>query len=127
MVSRLELGRQHMKPLRLTLAIMLALVAGCARPTQSENPEWVDQLITQFQREPVGNPPQSIWRYEFDGQVVYYVPAQCCDMFSALYDEDGQVVCAPDGGIDGRGDQRCPDFRSQRTDETLIWQDPRLR
>ena len=116
-----------MKPLRLTLAVMLALTASCASPTSSGNPEWVDQLIQQFERDPVGNPPQSIWRYKYNGQVVYYVPAQCCDMYSTLYNADGNVFCAPDGGIDGRGDLRCPDFRSQRTDETLIWKDSRTR
>jgi len=118
-----------MKPLRLTLAMMLLLAAGCAAPTPtpSGNPAWVDQLIQQFEREPVGNPPQSITRFKYNGQVVYYVPAQCCDMYSTLYDAAGNVMCAPDGGIDGRGDLRCPDFSSQRTDETLIWKDTRTR
>ena len=116
-----------MKPLRLTLAVMLALAASCASPTPAGNPAWVDQLIQQFERDPVGNPPQSIWRYEYNGQVVYYVPAQCCDMYSTLYNADGKVFCAPDGGIDGRGDLRCPDFRSQRKNESLIWKDSRTR
>jgi hypothetical protein len=116
-----------MKLMRLTLPIMFALAAGCATPTPpaSGNPVWVDQLIQQFQGEPVGNPPQSIWRYDYNGQVVYYVPAQCCDQFSTLYDSAGAVLCAPDGGIDGGGDRQCPEFREQRTGETLIWQDSR--
>lgn len=109
------------------LALSLVLVAACTRATPSNNPEWVDQLIKQFQSEPVGNPPQSIWRYDYQGQVVYFVPAQCCDMFSSLYDANGTVICAPDGGIDGRGDNKCADFAAQRSGETLIWQDPRTR
>jgi hypothetical protein len=119
------------------MAIACMLVAGCASPTQTdkplpatpqiENPQWVDLLIGQFKAEPVGNPPQSIWRYEYHGQVVYFVPAQCCDMYSTLYDEGGIVICAPDGGIDGKGDGRCEDFFSERTGEQLIWQDPRKR
>ena len=108
------------------LAAILFL-AGCSPVTQSENPEWVDQLIKQFKSEPVGNPPQSIWRYEYHGQIVYFVPAQCCDMFSTLYDANGNVICAPDGGITGQGDGRCTDFISQRTGEKLIWEDPRVR
>ena len=121
----------------LITAIACILIAGCACLTQNENPlpaspqienpQWVDQLIAQFKAEPVGNPPQSTWRYEYHGQVVYFVPAQCCDMYSTLYDEGGNVICAPDGGIDGKGDGRCEDFFSQRSGEGLIWQDPRKR
>jgi hypothetical protein len=94
---------------------------------QSGNPGWIDQLITKFESESVGNPPQSIWRYEFNGQVVYFVPAQCCDMYSILYDANGKVICAPNGGFTGAGDGRCTDFSSQKTGEVLIWKDPRLR
>lgn len=126
-----------MKKLILMVAISIILVAGCSGPipletpqpqsTQIENPQWINQLIEKFEAELVGNPPQSIWRYAYQGQVVYYVPAQCCDMFSTLYDADGNVICAPDGGIDGQGDGRCEDFTAQRTQEQLIWQDPRIR
>jgi len=111
----------------LFVCAAVLLLAGCSPVTRSENPEWVDQLIKQFESEPVGNPPQSIWRYEYHGQIVYFVPAQCCDMFSSLYDAKGNVICAPDGGFIGTGDGRCTDFISQRTNEKLIWEDPRTR
>ena len=116
-----------MKPIILMITTVFLFVTGCSEPAPSQNPEWVDQLIEEFQSAPVGNPPQSIWRYEYDGQVVYFIPAQCCDMFSTLYDTDGSVVCAPNGGLDGRGDGRCADFVAQRTQEQLVWQDPRTR
>jgi hypothetical protein len=87
----------------------------------------VDQFISTFESEPVGNPPQSIWRYEYKGQEVYFVLAQCCDQYSKLFDATGNLICAPDGGFIGRGDGRCPDFISLRTDGKLIWQDPRTR
>ena len=120
-----------MKPLGLIIAIAWLIMAGCAGPTQPNtptgNPAWVDDLVRQFQSAPVGNPPQSIWRYEYKGQVVYYVPPQCCDMTSTLYDANGKVICAPDGGLTGAGDRQCPDFASQRTQEKLIWKDSRTR
>lgn len=93
----------------------------------SGNPSWVNQLIVQFQNAPPGNPPQSIWRYDYKGQTVYYVPAQCCDQFSVLYDSKGNVICAPDGGFTGGGDGRCPDFFRERKNEVLIWRDSRTR
>jgi hypothetical protein len=111
--------------LKLTLVIFFVHIIGCSQSTQSDNPEWVDELIRKFKSEPVGNPPQSIWRYDYKGQVVYYIPPQCCDQFSTLFDAEGNVICAPDGGFSGTGDGRCPDFFTKRTNEKLIWKDTR--
>ncbi len=111
----------------MLFVVVLVSLCGCApsAPSQNDNPAWVNQLIARFEREPVGNPPQSIYRYEYKGKIVYYVPQQCCDQFSTLYDEQGQVICAPDGGITGKGDGKCPDFRGEAKNERLIWRDSR--
>jgi hypothetical protein len=90
-----------------------------------DTPAWVTAMIASFQSQPVGNPPQSIYRYTYDGRTVYYVPPTCCDQLSTLYDVDGNVICAPDGGFSGKGDGRCPDFLEQATDKVLIWEDLR--
>ena len=116
-----------MKTHFLILITVIILLAGCSPTTQSTNPAWVDKLIQQFESEQVGNPAQSIWSYEYNGQVVYYIPPQCCDQYSTLYDSNGSVICAPDGGFSGEGDGKCPDFFSQRTNEQLIWQDSRTQ
>jgi hypothetical protein len=114
-----------MKMLLFILAIVTILLAGCSRATQTGNPAWIDKLIKQMESDPVGNPPLSIWRYEYNRQTVYFVPAHCCDIPSVLYDASGNSLCSPDGGITGEGDGNCPDFFGQRTDEQLIWQDIR--
>ena len=111
----------------LAVLVFILLLTACSQASQSENPAWLDQLIKQYQSQPVGNPPQSIWRYEYNGQVVYYIPAQCCDQYSTLYDAQGRVFCAPDGGLIGGGDGKCKDFFEQRSKEHLIWQDNRTR
>jgi hypothetical protein len=115
----------RMKKIIFILSIVVILLAGCTQATRADNPAWVDQLIKQFQSEPVGNPPRSIWRYEYNGQVVYYIPAQCCDQYSILLDAQKNGLCAPDGGFTGGGDGKCPDFFTTRTNEQLIWQDER--
>ncbi len=91
------------------------------------NPGWVNQLIKQFQEAPVGNPPRAIYKYEYQGKTVYYLPAQCCDQFSTLYDADGNVLCAPDGGLSGHGDGKCDDFLQSRSNEVVVWKDSRTR
>ncbi len=108
-------------------ALVMILAAGCwqlPRP-DSQNTPWLDALIAEFQSAPVGDPPRLIYRYTYRGRTVYYIPAQCCDQLSTLYDADGNVLCAPDGGLTGRGDGRCPDFFDARSNEVLIWSDSR--
>jgi YHS domain-containing protein len=106
--------------------LVLLLIIGCTPSTApAGSPKWIKDLIATYEKEPVGNPPQSIWHYEYNGQTVYYVPPQCCDQFSKLYTENGEVLCAPDGGFTGRGDVKCSDFFQARENGRLIWQDAR--
>ncbi len=119
-----------MKTILVFIIILLPIsLIGCApsTPTPDKIPGWVNNLIAEYQREPVGNPPQSIWQYEYNDQTVYYVPPQCCDQYSKLYDAGGNIICAPDGGITGQGDGKCSDFFQTRKDGRVIWQDTRTR
>ncbi len=115
----------------LLLACMLTLGFGnCSNsPTAGggSNPAWVDSLITEYQNAPVGNPPREIYKYDYQGKPVYYLPPQCCDQLSTLYAADGSVLCAPDGGLTGRGDGKCSDFFQARTNEAVVWKDTRTR
>jgi hypothetical protein len=112
--------------IKISLIISLIIFSTCSQSEQSENPDCTDELIIKFQNEPVGNPPQSIWRYEYNGETVYYIPPQCCDQYSILQDAECEIICAPDGGFTGHGDGNCPDFFTNRTDEKLVWKDSRI-
>jgi len=113
----------------MTISILFILVAcsGSRATSTPENLDWVNKLITQFQAAPVGNPPQTIWKYNYQGSTVYYIPPQCCDQMGKLYDVGGTWICAPDGGLTGRGDGKCPDFFRLSSNQVLIWVDPRSR
>jgi len=115
-----------MKQSLATFAVLLLILnSGCNITETVEGKPWLDKLIDQIKSEKVTNPPSSIWRYEYKGRIVYFRPQICCDQFSYLYDENGNIICAPDGGFTGIGDGRCTDFFSERTKETVIWIDPR--
>ncbi len=109
------------------MAFFFATVAACATsyPSEPGRPAWLEALIARIASEPVTNPPSSIIRYRYHGATVYYRPARCCDIFADLYDESGTLICHPDGGITGGGDGRCGDFATARTEEQLVWADPR--
>ena len=88
-------------------------------------PAWLKARIAAVLAERKGNPPTFIYRYQYGGQLVYYITAPCCDQYSQLYDTKGKLLCQPDGGITGRGDGKCPDFDKKKTNEKLVWKDPR--
>jgi len=86
-------------------------------------PQWLNQRI-----EVLANLPNRramlvrVYRYRFDGETVYFETPPSPDQYSTLYNQRGQVLCHPDGGLTGRGDGRCGSFQKRRTDEALVWQ-----
>ena len=88
-------------------------------------PAWLKARIKAVLGERKRNPIIRILRYSYGGQSVYYISAPCCDQYSEVLDTKGRLVCKPDGGITGKGDGKCPDFEKNKTNEKLVWQDPR--
>jgi hypothetical protein len=113
---------------RLSLVLPLLLAAACSDLLPDEpdtrNPEWLDALIAQIELEEVTSPPTAIYSYRYHGETVYYRTSRCCDIQSEVYDAEGRILCRPDGGAGG-GDGRCPDFFDTRTEERLVFLDPR--
>jgi hypothetical protein len=108
------------------LMVMLA-VAPLRTSAQQEIPPFVAELIARYKSVPAGDSPGAVWRYQYKGAVVFYVPPRwCCDIKSWLYDSAGNVVCRPDGGIAGAGDGKCPDFFRERSEGELLWSDGTL-
>ena len=105
------------------LAIVLALSCTNATP----EPACIAQMIANIKKQPVWNPPATIWQYTYNNKQVYLVTSDCCDQFISLYDENCNRLCAPSGGFGGGGDGQCPDFYTKATNEKLLWQDSRKR
>src|SRR5438034_11845104 len=123
---RIEGKEGVMRASATALFLAASLTAACTMDASVGNdPEWLATLIRELENQPVANPPAFIARYDYRGQVVYYLPARCCDIPSNVYNADGAIVCHPDGGFSGSGDGRCSDFFAQRTNEKIVWQDPR--
>jgi hypothetical protein len=120
----------------VTLLLLLSMAGACkpvptahvvpdGATTEPQVAPWLTTLIQQLQEEKPANPPARIYRYIYNNQEVYYLMGRCCDIPSKLFNLKGEVICAPDGGITGKGDGKCPDFFEKRTNETLIWEDKR--
>lgn len=103
--------------------ILLALLA--ASPgvlAQTSIPPFVEKLIAHYRSAPLRGSPDSVWRYIYKGEPVYYVaPLWCCDIPSVLYDATGRLICRPDGGFTGIGDGKCLDFLKERSHGEVLW------
>ena len=88
-------------------------------------PQWLKARIAAVLAERKRNPITRVLRYNYGGQTVYFESAACCDQYSQVFDTKGRLVCQPTGGITGKGDGKCPDFDKNKTNEKLVWQDPR--
>ena len=66
--------------------------------------------------------PQSVTRYHYKGQLVYYMVSACCDKYNIVFDGDCTVLGFPDGGYTGRGDGKMPDFRKEAVKDKIVWE-----
>jgi len=116
-----------MKPIT-TLSLLLLLAASVSAQEASTvlRPPWLQLKIAEYQKLPPFSPPRSILRARYEGRTVYYVSPACCDIPSELYDENGSLLCYPDGGFAG-GDGKCPSFTFVGNPLSMIWRDDRSK
>jgi hypothetical protein len=94
--------------LTLSLFILFSVSCGTSPKRQNASPEpsWLEKKIAEAAKESY----LSVDMYLYKEDTVYLFVPPCCDRFSELYDQDGKLICHPDGGITGKGDGKCADF-----------------
>lgn len=98
---------------------------GCKSSDQDIGlPACIIAQIEAIKNEPIRNPSAEVWKWEDNSKVFYYFNSPCCDQYNYLYNENCEVVCAPDGGFTGKGDEKCPEFEGD-INRSLIWKDER--
>ena len=108
----------------LIIILILPLLSCDNEEFVAEVPSCIERIINEIKSGTVWNPPAQVWKWETDENTYYYITSDCCDQWNYLYDEQCNVVCAPDGGITGMGDRNCPEFNESIV-KSLIWSDDR--
>lgn len=116
-----------MKYLLFTLfTVFLQGITSCKTShTTSLYPEFIHKEIKQIEKSELTSPPTKIIKYSYQNRIVYFITSHCCDIPSRLFDENGILICQPDGGITGKGDMNCLDFFQSATNPIMIWEDAR--
>jgi len=84
-------------------------------------PACVRQRIDAGMKENPRTTPLQVDEYDYKGRKVYLFTADCCDFFNTVYDENCKEICAPSGGITGKGDGKCPGFSDEAKHVRIIW------
>src|SRR6476469_1780570 len=114
---------------KMNKSIFIVLIAVCMASCTShkniqktdEMPACLESTIKTLSSDPSQGIPQSISRYTYKGQTVYYVRAACCDKYNIVYDSNCNILGYPDGGFSGRGDGKMLDFKTNATGGEVIW------
>src|ERR1700750_3216305 len=91
---------------------------GCHKQLQLKIPACIQDRIDAISQQPKFNPVATVYRYQYQGNYVYLITSNCCDQYNYVYDRECKVICAPGGGITGKGDGGCTNFFQVATDET---------
>jgi hypothetical protein len=101
-------------PLHIVASLLVAsAVLACASIPKAEPspvPASSSPLTKLFSRS-LEKRKEPLVRHVLQGHVYYFLMSPCCDMANFLYDEQGNYVCAPNGGFNGGGDGKCPALR----------------
>ena len=110
----------------LSSILFVVFVYGCGGSHENSVslriPSCIDSLVKAAKGNQDGNGPQSITKYQYEGQMVYYVVAPCCDQYNTVYDGQCKPLGSPDGGITGKGDGTLQNFFTEASDKTVIWE-----
>lgn len=123
--SYLARFNDNMKWIFALLSIIILESQSCKKERSIKVPACIQSKIEAISQQPRYNPPATVYRYLYAGSYVYLFSSDCCDQYNYVYDKDCKVICAPSGGIAGKGDGRCSNFNQLASEETLIWKDPR--
>lgn len=107
----------------IIILLPLLLFSCCKLDLPSETPKCIEDKICDLKKGTSQNPPASVLKYVIADTAYYYFSADCCDQFSQLFDENCNLLCAPDGGITGMGDGNCPVNIFTASNVTKIWED----
>lgn len=85
-------------------------------------PNWVLALIDRVENGTDSTLTNSIWRYDYQGDPVYFLSTSVYQDYYRVYDIYGYYLGAPFGGPRNEGDGLLSDFFEERDNQTFIWQ-----
>ncbi|MES1218244.1 MAG: hypothetical protein ABUT20_22250 [Bacteroidota bacterium] len=109
----------------LSVIVISTLLNNQCQKGSVDIPECVQRKIDSIKAEPKWNPPAEVSEFIYKKKRAYLFTSNCCDQYTLLYDGYCSPICAPSGGIAGKGDGKCADFYEAATFVRSVWKDNR--
>lgn len=110
----------------LFIGLVLCIVIGCKKAkTDASVPNCITEKINAILKKQKGSGPGFVNEYIYENKRVFHFAPYCCDAYGEVVDENCNFICAPDGGITGKGDGRCVYFFQTATFVKEVWKDTR--
>lgn len=101
---------------------MIFICGGCKKDSSLGNNAEIPKCIQQKIEDQQTKCLKKVVYYRFKAKNVYLFNRQeCPDAYYNLYDKNCKKVCAPMGGISGKGDGKCSDFQEKATKKRTVW------
>ena len=115
-----------MKTYIFTAVIFLVIAyKKCGQPSDSAIPSCIQDKIEAIKKQSRWNPPATVEEYNYNGRRVFLFSSNCCDQLNEAFDENCNYICAPSGGLTGKGDRKCDDFEAGAKFVKIVWKDDR--
>jgi hypothetical protein len=105
----------------ISVFFLFACTASKKAVDAGELPVCLKGKIDSMTKNPNEGTPQSITRYNYHNQTVYYMKAPCCDKYNIVFDSLCNILGYPDGGFTGKGDGKMPNFFDDAKDGKEVW------
>lgn len=103
---------------------MVLFTVQCSKQ-KNDIPACIQNKIDYIKSQPKWNPLAEVNEYIYMGKHAFLFSADCCDQYNELFDSNCNYICAPSGGITGKGDLKCTDFMTTAQFVRLVWKDSR--
>jgi hypothetical protein len=107
--------------MKYLLAMLMIPFLSASDCNADKLPACVKRIVADAEKHESPDAPEKIDEYLYKGERVFLFTAPCCDQYNTVYDMKCNPVCAPSGGITGKGDGKCTDFAAEAQYVRTIW------
>ena len=105
------------KTLGIVMLLLTLIFVSCTYNEHSSIPKRIKNLISEKEEKCL----KCVYKYYYQNKDVYVFEFSCGDIPVVVYDEKGNMLCVPYGGVTGKGDGECSCFFDDAIKMEEIW------